>query len=77
MRRPQKREVREAFLEEVGGGFTEAGVLLGGGGSLRPLQMPWLTPPTFPTGLVFQVWAMGPQKPLEPYQHQSPPGLAP
>lgn len=64
--------VREAFLEEGGRGFTEAGVLLGG---LRPLWMPWLTAPT-PAGPMFQVQAMVPLRLPSRSRHQSPSNLA-
>lgn len=77
-RRPQQGEVREAgvvseaFLEEVGGRFTETGVLLGG--SEVPVDATADTPN--PAGPMFQVQVMDPLRPPKLSRHQNPPSLA-
>lgn len=64
--------IREAFLEEVGRGFPETGVLLGG--SEAPVEATADT--STPAGHVFQIQVTDPPRPLKPSQHQSPPSLA-
>ena len=64
--------VREAFLEEVGGGLSETGVLLGG--SEAPVDATADT--SNPAGPMFQVQVMDPLRPPKPSRHQSPPSLA-
>ena len=64
--------VSEAFLEEVGGRFTETGVLLGG--SEVPVDATADTPN--PAGPMFQVQVMDPLRPPKLSRHQNPPSLA-
>ena len=74
----QQGEVREAgvigeaFLEKVGRGFTETGVLLGG--SEAPVDA--IADSSPPAGHMFQIQVTDPLRPLKPSQHQSPPSLA-